>query len=198
MSLPFRKCSIKLSKDIFCLSQQDISVELLNRHERVFVICRTIRGVLCENEAYAQSKWSLGPRFFPLIRKITTSVFSTNRSCKSRWNANEMGFKPEEGSVKLEGPPAKLEDETDAKESEWARAVMNSSTFWQENSSRWTETSWENGNSHGITRFLNIPRRRLSELLLLTLPRSKSRFEYTNANIARRRIRIRHNSASES
>jgi len=31
-----------------------------------------------------------------------------------------------------------------------------------------------------------------------TLPRSKSRFEYTNASIARRRIRIRHVSASES
>jgi len=29
-----------------------------------------------------------------------------------------MGFKPEEGSVKLEELPAKLEDETDAKESE--------------------------------------------------------------------------------
>lgn len=31
-----------------------------------------------------------------------------------------------------------------------------------------------------------------------TLPRSKSRFEYTNVSIARRRILIRHDSASES
>lgn len=162
---PFiRKCSIKLSKVIFRLSRQNTSV---NRRIGSDEFSESVgpsvfRGVPW-NEAYAWSKRSLGSRFFfHQSGKSLCLAFSTNRSSKSRWNVNEMSFKPEEGSVKLEGPPASFE-ETDEWESERARAVMNSNTPFGERTPLAKRKLPENGNSHGITRFLNIPRRRLPD-----------------------------------
>lgn len=96
---------------------------------------RPFLGEYYETKRMHDPNEALDVAFFPSIRKIATSAFSTNRSCKSRWNANEMGFKPEEGSVKLEGPPASSttkqtrEREKEGKsERDRVRAVMNSST----------------------------------------------------------------------
>lgn len=87
------------------------------------------------NEAFGTSL------FPPSIRRIAASAFSPDRSGKSRRNANEMGFKPEEGSVKLGGPPAKLEDETD----EWESVRANGGNEFQHTFRR-EDSSRQNGN----------------------------------------------------
>lgn len=119
--------------------------------------------------------------FLPSIRDIATSAFLVDRSCKSRWNANETGFNLRRQQREIER--VALASSRTKQMSKRANAVMNS-TFRRKRP-RLTERKLPKRmeilvESHNSWIFREVGSQ--------TLPQSMSCFEYTDANIACRCI----------
>lgn len=116
------------------------------------------------NESYSPSRRNLGLHFFPSIQNIAIyrsfqpiAAVSRDRMW-TRWalNRKKVAWNWKDRQL-ARGRNRRVRERASEGGNEFQH------TFWRENSSRRTETSWENGNSRGITRFLNILRCRLSD-----------------------------------